>query len=84
LIFLDLRMPNMDGFAVLDALKTDPVTKNIPVAIHTSQRLQAWEKDRLTPHAVGFVDKELLNQAPGRACVEEILTQAGMGLASLK
>jgi signal transduction histidine kinase len=79
LIFLDVRMPSMDGFEVLDALKADPVTKNIPVAIHTSQRLQAWEKERLTPHTVGFVDKELLNQAPGRACVEEILTQAGLG-----
>ena len=82
LIFLDLRMPNMDGFAVLDALKADPVTKDIPVAIHTSQRLQPWEKDRLTQHAVGFVDKELLHQAPGRAGVEEILTHAGMSRAS--
>jgi signal transduction histidine kinase len=79
LIFLDLRMPNMDGFAVLDALKADPVTQNIPVAIHTSQRLQKWEKERLTPHAVGFVDKELLHQAPGRASVEAILLQAGVG-----
>jgi signal transduction histidine kinase len=78
LIFLDLRMPNMDGFAVLDALKADPVTKDIPVAIHTSQRLQPWEKERLTQHAVGFVDKELLHQPPGRATVEEILTHAGM------
>lgn len=82
LIFLDLRMPNMDGFAVLDALKADPVTKDIPVAIHTSQRLQVWEKDRLTALAVGFVDKELLHQAPGRAGVEEILTQVGMSPAS--
>lgn len=78
LIFLDLRMPNMDGFAVLDALKSDPMTKDIPVAIHTSQRLQAWEKERLGRQAVGFIDKELLHQPPGRAGVEEILTNAGM------
>jgi signal transduction histidine kinase len=78
LIFLDLRMPNMDGFAVLDALKSDPVTQNIPVAIHTSQRLQTWEKERLTPYAVGIIDKELLHQAPGRASVEAILAQAGV------
>jgi signal transduction histidine kinase len=82
LIFLDLRMPNMDGFAVLDALKADPVTKNIPVAIHTSQRLQAWEKEKLTARAVGFIDKELLHQAAGRAGVEEILNCAGMSRAS--
>jgi hypothetical protein len=41
--------------------------------------LQKWEKERLTPHAVGFVDKESLHQAPGRASVEAILSQAGVG-----
>jgi CheY-like chemotaxis protein len=78
LIFLDLRMPNMDGFAVLEALKADPATANIPVAIHTSQRLQPSERERLASLAVGVVDKELLNQAPGRASIEQILRQAGV------
>lgn len=75
-IFLDLRMPNMDGFAVLDALKRDPVTQHIPVAINTSSRLQSWEKERLAPHAIGIVDKEALHQTAGRAAVEAILARA--------
>ena len=34
-ITLDVMMPGMDGWAVLAALKTDPLTKNIPVVMVT-------------------------------------------------
>jgi len=30
-VILDIRLPGMDGWAVLDALKTNPVTRHIPV-----------------------------------------------------
>src|SRR5256885_7246531 len=33
IVFLDIRLPKMDGFAVLDNLRSDTVTKNIPVII---------------------------------------------------
>ena len=33
MIFLDIRLPKMDGFAVLENLRSDSVTKNIPVII---------------------------------------------------
>ena len=47
LILLDVRMPEMDGFEVLDILKTFPNTESIPVVILTALRavkgeLQAW------------------------------------------
>jgi CheY-like chemotaxis protein len=77
-IFLDLRMPEMDGYKVLEALKADPDTSAIPVVIHTSQRLQPHDRERLRPLTAGIVDKELLHQASGRAGVEEILTRAGL------
>jgi CheY-like chemotaxis protein len=32
-VVLDLLMPNMDGFQILKALKTDAETKNIPVLV---------------------------------------------------
>ncbi len=31
LVLLDVRMPDLDGFAVLERLKTDPATQNLPV-----------------------------------------------------
>jgi signal transduction histidine kinase/CheY-like chemotaxis protein len=79
LIFLDLRMPEIDGYNVLDALKADPLTSDIPVVIHTSQRLQPGDRERLRLVTAGIVDKEQLHQASGRAGVEEILTRAGLG-----
>jgi len=36
LILLDIIMPNMDGFQVLQCLKEDERTKNIPIAILTA------------------------------------------------
>jgi DNA-binding response OmpR family regulator len=33
IVFLDIRLPKMDGFAVLKSLRSDAVTKNIPVII---------------------------------------------------
>lgn len=47
LIVLDLMMPEMDGFAVLDALKANPETAYIPVIVSTAKELTAEEKARL-------------------------------------
>ncbi|MDP1549734.1 MAG: response regulator, partial [Nitrosomonas sp.] len=30
-ILLDIHLPGMDGYKVLEALKTDPITRDIPV-----------------------------------------------------
>src|SRR5256885_15843211 len=38
-IFLDLVMPGLSGFEVLDALRTDERTRGIPVVILTSKAL---------------------------------------------
>jgi len=47
LIILDLMMPEVDGFAVLDALKANPDTAHIPVVVVTAKELTADEKERL-------------------------------------
>ncbi len=47
LILLDLMMPEMDGFAVLDGLKENADTAAIPVIIVTAKELTTEEKEKL-------------------------------------
>ncbi|MCC7446039.1 MAG: GAF domain-containing protein [Anaerolineae bacterium] len=47
LVILDLRMPEMDGFAVLDQLRADPETAAIPVLVVTADDLTDEERQRL-------------------------------------
>ena len=57
LVVLDLVMPHLSGFEVLERLKSDPETSRIPVIIHTSKRLNAEERGQLS-EAVAIVSKE--------------------------
>ena len=57
LIILDLMMPEMDGFAVLDALKAKPETASIPVIVSTAKELTAEEKNRLKGQIQALMQK---------------------------
>ena len=46
-VLLDLLMPGMDGFAVVEALRADPETKSVPVVILTSKSMTQQDKERL-------------------------------------
>jgi len=68
LIILDLMMPEMDGFSVLDALRQDPNTASIPVIVVTAQELTNKEKERLEGQIQSlmqkgdFMNEELLEE----------------------
>jgi GAF domain-containing protein/DNA-binding response OmpR family regulator len=47
LIILDLRMPEMDGFAVVQELRANPETANIPVMVVTGEALTETERQQL-------------------------------------
>jgi threonine synthase len=47
MIILDLMMPEIDGFSVLDMLKENPATATIPVIVVTAKELTTFEKERL-------------------------------------
>ena len=57
LIILDLMMPDLDGFGVLDALKSKPETANIPVIVSTAKELTLDENRRLKGQIQALLQK---------------------------
>jgi threonine synthase len=57
LIILDLMMPEMDGFAVIDNLKRNPETANIPVIVASAKELTPNEKARLEGQIQSLMQK---------------------------
>jgi threonine synthase len=57
LVILDLMMPEMDGFAVMDALRARPETANIPVIVSTAKELTSQEKNLLTGQIQSLMQK---------------------------
>ena len=57
LILLDVMMPELDGHAVLERLKRDPVTAGIPVIFITALESEEDEQRGLAAGAVDFITK---------------------------
>jgi CheY-like chemotaxis protein len=79
-IFLDLVMPDLSGFDVLDRLKGDPVTRDIPVIVYTSRVLDSGERGRLEGRVVEVLPKGTgeSRETASRA-VHDALAKAGVG-----
>jgi CheY-like chemotaxis protein len=60
-IFLDHIMPGMDGFQVLEQLKSNPVTQAIPVIMYTSQAAPKYTIEAMALGAIGVMPKQVSN-----------------------
>jgi len=67
LVLLDLMLPGIDGFGILDALKNDDALKNIPVIVVTAKTLTQYDRQQLSGrvramlHKGNFTDDDLLD-----------------------
>jgi putative two-component system response regulator len=59
LVLLDIMMPGMDGYEVLDRLKHDPRTRDIPVIFLTAKAEVADEQKGLELGAVDYITKPI-------------------------
>ncbi|NTV36579.1 MAG: hypothetical protein HGA53_06460, partial [Anaerolineaceae bacterium] len=50
-------MPEMDGFAVMDALQGNPETSEIPIIVVTAKELTPGEKSRLKGQIQSLMQK---------------------------
>jgi signal transduction histidine kinase/DNA-binding response OmpR family regulator/CHASE3 domain sensor protein len=57
MILLDLMMPGMDGFEVLERLRADPRTISIPVVVQTAKTLTDQEREFLKQSATRIIQK---------------------------
>ena len=79
-IFLDLVMPDMTGFEVLDRLKSDTATNGIPVIINTSAILSEEERRRLTAGTAAILAKSAATAEEAFVTIREALIHAGLNL----
>ena len=66
LILLDLMMPQVSGFDVVEALQHDDETARIPILVVTAKDISAQDRATLNAHreqAVGIVEKAGFNRA---------------------
>jgi threonine synthase len=67
LILLDLMMPGLDGFGLVEAMKQDTALQHIPIIVITAKELSAIERERLDGKIRAlltkgsFMDSELLS-----------------------
>jgi CheY-like chemotaxis protein len=62
LVILDLLMPELDGFWVIERLRADPATIAIPIVILTSRSMESAERDRLNGKISHLAQKGAFNR----------------------
>ena len=77
IIILDLLMPEMDGFAVLEALKADESTRAIPIIVVTAKELTERDRQLLNHRIEALIQKGVLRR-------EELLEDVAAALRKLE
>jgi len=77
IIILDLMMPVVDGFAVLESVKADEATRSIPIIVVTAKELTVEDRRRLNSGIETLIQKGLLEQ-------EELLEDVARALRKLE
>lgn len=75
LILLDLMMPELDGFAVLDALRARETTRDIPVIVLTARVLDEADIERLNRGVAAIMSKGLFNTTETLTRIEAALAR---------
>ena len=78
LIVLDLGMDDLNGFQVLERLRREPKSSNVPVVIHTSKTLDSHDYSRLSS-AIDVIPKSVMaSREVAAARFAEAFKKAGL------
>jgi signal transduction histidine kinase/CheY-like chemotaxis protein len=81
-ILLDFLLRGHTAFDVIDELKGDPRTRQIPVVVVTSHALLQEDRERLSHHAEAILSKENLSREVAINRIRDALRKAGLGSAA--
>ena len=70
LIITDLMMPGIDGFGLVEELKLDPRTRNIPIVVVSAKDITPEERKRLNGHIEAVYQK---GTYPPRKFVDQVI-----------
>lgn len=73
LVILDLQMPIVDGFSVLESLRSHVVTRHVPVVVMSGRTLSFEDVQRLDELYVTFQSKDLLSKDETNAAFHRAL-----------
>ncbi|HTP09492.1 MAG TPA: response regulator, partial [Anaerolineae bacterium] len=76
LILLDLMMPEIDGFAVLETVKANPATHDIPVIVVTAKEITREDRERLNGKMAALYNK-------GMFTAEQLLADISVALQTM-
>ena len=76
LVLLDLMMPELDGFGVLEAMRKSDSTRDVPVIVLTAQRLAEEDMARLNQGVAAVLQKGLFSAEETLQHVQEALERS--------
>lgn len=77
-IILDFLLKGATAFDVIDELKVDPETRQIPIVIQTSKNLDADERERLSRESSSIISKQALSREVAISRIRDALESAGV------
>jgi signal transduction histidine kinase/CheY-like chemotaxis protein len=80
-VLLDLLMPDVDGFEVVERLRSDPEVADVPIVVLTSKDMTRADRERLDGRVSFLAQKGTFRQAELLALVERL---AGAGAAGVQ
>jgi signal transduction histidine kinase/CheY-like chemotaxis protein len=81
-VILDLMMPGMDGFEVLDAMGREKTWRDIPVVVVTAKDLTAEEVTWLNQHAERVFQKGAYKRSELVRCIHDMIARGAAAIGS--
>ena len=76
LVLLDLVMPGMDGFQVLEAMQANEITRDIPVIVVSGRDMMEGDLDRLNGYVAAILGKGVFTSQDIAGRIEAVLSGA--------